>query len=53
MQEEQSNNTHDWYDLLTKEELESINRGIKDFEKGRVHPHEAALEVYGKYLKDI
>ena len=28
--------TTDWYDDLNKEEIESINRGIEDHEKGEV-----------------
>jgi predicted transcriptional regulator len=30
----------DWYDELTKEQRESINRGIADVKAGRVTPHE-------------
>ena len=35
---------------LKKEELESINRGLKDFEDGRTHPHDEVRKVYEKYL---
>lgn len=35
----------DWWDELKKEELESINRGLKDIEEGRVHPHETAKKL--------
>lgn len=42
--------TKDWWDTLKDEELESINRGLKDFEEGKVHPHESAQDIYGKYL---
>ena len=42
----------DWWDQLTKEEIESINRGLKDIEEGRVHSHESARKAYEKYLKD-
>ncbi len=40
----------DWWDTLKKEELESINRGLKDFEEGRTHSHETARKTYEKYL---
>jgi len=40
----------DWWDSLKKEEIESINRGLKDFEEGRVHSHETARKIYEKYL---
>ncbi len=40
----------DWWDTLKKEELESINRGLKDFEEGRTHSHKTARQIYEKYL---
>ena len=40
----------DWWDELTKEELASINRGLKDIEDGKVHSHDKARSLYGKYL---
>jgi len=40
----------DWWDQLTKEEIDSINRGLKDIEEGRVHSHESARKAYEKYL---
>lgn len=42
--------SRDWWDTLKKEELESINRGLKDFEEGRIHSHETAHKVYEKFL---
>ncbi len=42
--------SRDWWETLKKEELESINRGQKDFEEGRVHSHETARKIYEKYL---
>ena len=47
---EDYSNSNDWWDALKKEELESINRGLKDFEEGRVHSHETARKIYEKYL---
>lgn len=40
----------DWADTLNEEELESINRGLKDFEESRTHSHETARKIYEKYL---
>ena len=40
----------DWGTSLKKEELESINRGLKDLEEGRIHSHDTARDIYGKYL---
>jgi len=39
-----------WWESLKKEELESINRGLKDIEEGRVHYHESVKKLYEKYL---
>jgi predicted transcriptional regulator len=40
----------DWADKLNEEEIESINRGLKDFEEGKIHSHENARKIYEKYL---
>ena len=40
----------DWWDTLNKEELESIEKGLKDLEDSRIHSHETARKVYEKYL---
>lgn len=40
----------DWWDLLEKEELASIKRGLKDIEEGKIHSHETARNIYGKCL---
>ena len=40
----------DWGTSLKEEELESINRGLKDLEEGRIHSHDTARDIYGKYL---
>ena len=52
LREIKNNYTHskDWGANLKKEELESINRGLKDLEEGRVHSHDTARDIYGKYL---
>jgi predicted transcriptional regulator len=40
----------DWYNSIEREELESINRGLRDFEEGRIHSHDEARENYEKFL---
>ena len=42
--------SEDWWNELSKEEKESIERGLKDFEEGRIHSHESVRKIYGKYL---
>jgi len=38
---------------VTKKELESINRGLKDFDEGNIHSHETARKIYEKYLSNL
>ncbi len=40
----------DWWSELNQEEKESIERGLKDIEEGRVHSNETVQKIYGKYL---
>lgn len=40
----------EWWDTLKKEEIESINRGLRDFDEGRIHSQETAKKIYEKYL---
>lgn len=40
----------DWWDKLKKEELESIERGLRDLTEGKIHSHETARKVCAKYL---
>jgi len=47
---EDYSNSKDWLDTLKNEEIESINRGLKDFEEGRTHSHDTARKVYERYL---
>ncbi len=42
--------SQDWWDSLKKEEIESINRGLKDFDEGRVYSHDTVRKIYEKYL---
>ena len=39
--------------MVTTEELESINRGLKDFDEGNIHSHDTARKFYGKYLSNL
>jgi len=36
---------------VEKDELDSINRGLKDFEQGSTHSNEAVGKLYEKYLR--
>ena len=40
----------DWWDTMQQEEIESIKRGLKDFDEGRIHSHDTARKLYEKYL---
>ena len=36
-----------------KDELDSINRGLKDFEEGKIHSNETAHKIYERYLSNL
>ncbi len=40
----------DWWDNLSSEQKDSIERGIQDINEGRVHTHESVMKKYDKYL---
>ena len=42
--------TPDWWDEISTAEKDSIQRGLKDIEQGRIHSHETAKGIYEKYL---
>lgn len=42
----------DWYNTLSKSEMESIDRGINDLKAGKVRPHSQVRKKYEKWLKD-
>lgn len=48
--QEEHIDSEDWWNELSKEEKESIERGLKDIEEGRIHSHESVQKIYGKYL---
>jgi predicted transcriptional regulator len=47
---EENSQTSDWWNEISLQEKESIERGLKDIEEGKVHSHETARKVYEKYL---
>lgn len=40
----------DWWNKLSETEKESIEKGIKDANEGKLNPHSKARQVYGKWL---
>jgi hypothetical protein len=42
----------DWWNQITSEEKESINRGLNDLQQGKVYPHDQIRKKYEKWLKD-
>ncbi len=42
----------DWWSKLSKEEQASVDQGLLDLEKGKVHSHDQIRKRYEKYLKD-
>ena len=40
----------DFWDNLNQTEIDSIERGLADFEDGKIHTHEEAKKLYDKYL---
>lgn len=40
----------DWWEELSKEETESIEKGIKDADAGKLKPHAEAKKRYEKWL---
>jgi len=42
----------DWWNQITQEEKESIDRGLIDLEQGKVYSHGQIRKKYEKWLKD-
>ena len=40
----------DWWNSISENEKESIEKGIKDAESGKLNPHSNARELYEKWL---
>jgi len=37
-------------DEITKREIDSLNRGLKDIQEGKLHSHKSVKKIYEKYL---
>ncbi|MCY7362624.1 MAG: hypothetical protein LH629_11255 [Ignavibacteria bacterium] len=42
----------DWWDEISEAEKNSIDRGLKDAEEGRVIPYEQVKEKYKKWISE-
>jgi predicted transcriptional regulator len=40
----------DWWKELSEKEKESIEKGLKDAEEGKLKPHSEARKIYEKWL---
>ena len=40
----------DWWDEISVEERQSIERGLNDIKEGKTHQHSSAKKLYEKYL---
>ena len=40
----------DWWETISEAEKNSIDRGLKDIENGRVSPHSEVRKKYAKWL---
>ena len=47
-----ANANSDWWDTVTQEERDSINRGLNDLDEGKVYAHDQIRKKYEKWLKD-
>ena len=47
---EENSMTEDWSIDVSKNEIDSINRGLKDVEEGKVQSHESVKKIYERYL---
>lgn len=42
--------TKDWWDAITLEEKEAVEKGLNDANEGKLNPHSKARELYEKWL---
>jgi hypothetical protein len=42
----------EWWNQITQDEKDSINRGINDLQQGKIYPHDQIRKKYEKWLKD-
>ena len=47
---EENSVLEEWSIDLSKKEIDSINRGLKNVEEGNVQSHESVKKIYEKYL---
>ncbi len=47
---DQSTKKLDWWDTISKEERQSIERGLEDSKNGRTTPHSEVRKKYEKWL---
>lgn len=40
----------DWWNLISQDEKQSIERGLDDAESGKLSPHSSARKLYEKWL---
>jgi len=40
----------DWWDEISQEEKESIEKGLQDVKDGKIHQHATVKKLYEKYL---
>jgi len=40
----------DWWNSISEDEKQSIERGLKDAEAGKLNPHSEARKLYEKWL---
>ena len=40
----------DWYDSISENERQSIEKGLEDAEAGKLNPHSTARKLYEKWL---
>jgi predicted transcriptional regulator len=50
MKEQSATKEQDWWDALSVEERQSIERGLEDSKKGRITPHSEVRKRYEKWL---
>ncbi len=46
----QDETTNDWHNEISIEEKQSIERGLKNIEEGKINSHKKAKSIYEKYL---
>ena len=48
--EQSSTKQQDWWEIISEEERQSIERGLEDSKKGRITPHSEVKKKYEKWL---